>query len=67
MRVSKFIVNQAVISQSLKLTLSFESNRFATWPKSEDKILRTKRAFEVKQKALFIILKGFNFQKWSQT
>ena len=59
-------VNQAVTSQNLKLTLSFWSNRFATWPRSQDKnlsILRTKRAFEVKWKAFFIIFKGFSAAK----
>ena len=59
-------VNQAVTSQNLKLTLSFWSNRFATWPRSQDKnlsILRTKRAFEMKWKAFFIIFKGFSVAK----
>ena len=59
-------VNQAVTSQNLKLTLSFWTNRFATWPRSQDKnlsILRTKRAFEMKWKAFFIIFKGFSVAK----
>ena len=43
--------NQAVTSLILKLKFSFQSSRFATWPKNQDKnlnILRTKRGFEVK-------------------
>ena len=54
------------MSQILKLTLSFQSNCFPTQPKSQDKklnILRTKRAFEMKQKAFFIIFKGLSFTK----
>ena len=50
----------------MKLTLFFLSIRFATWPKCLDRsldILRTKRAFEVKQKALFIIFKRFSVAK----
>ena len=42
------------------IKLSFLSSRFATWPKSQHKnlnILKTRRALEVKQKALFIIFK----------
>ena len=38
-------VNQAVTSQNLKLTLTFLSNRFATWPKSQDKNLNIACAF----------------------
>ena len=41
-------------------------NRFSTWPRSQDKylnILRTKRAFKVKQKAFFIIFKGLSIAK----
>ena len=62
----QLFVNQVVTSQNLKLTLSFQSSCFATWPKRQDKnlnILRTKRAFEVKQKAFFIIFKGLSFAK----
>ena len=50
----------------MKLTLSFLSSRFSTWPKSQDKnlnILRTKRAFEVKEKAFFIIYNGLGVAK----
>ena len=49
--VLELFVNQAVTSKNLKLTLSFLSGRFATWPKCQDKslkILRTKRPFDVK-------------------
>ena len=49
-----------------KLTLSFESSRFYTWPKCQDKnlnILRTKKAFKVKLKACFIIFKGLSVAK----
>ena len=45
----------------MKLTLSFLSSRFAKWTDIQDKklnILRTKRAFELKQKTSFIIFKG---------
>ena len=58
--VLQLFVNQAVTPQNLKLTLSFLLSRFAKWPKSQDtylNILRTKRAFNVKQKEFFIILK----------
>ena len=47
--VSKLIVNQAVMSQNLKLL--YLSNQVVTWPRNQDKtlnILRMKRAFEVK-------------------
>ena len=47
----------------MKLSLSFLSSRFATWPKIQDKnlnILRTKKAFKVKEKAFFIIFKGLS-------
>ena len=50
----------------MKFTLSFSSSRFDTWPKSQDKnlnILRTKRAFEVKQKVFFTIVKGTSVAK----
>ena len=59
-------VNQAVTSWNLKLTLSFWSSCFATWPKNQDKnlnILRAKRAFVVKLKSFFIIFKGFLIAK----
>ena len=42
------------------------SRRFATWPKSQDKnlnILRTKRAYELKLKVIFIIFNGFSVAK----
>ena len=42
--------NQAVMSQNLKLNLSFLWSRFVTWQKSQDKTL----------KALFIIFKGLS-------
>ena len=64
--VLQLLANQAVTSKKLKLTLSFWSSRFAQWPKSQDKnvnILRTKRAFEVKGKAFFIIFKGVSAAK----
>ena len=51
---------------NLKLTLSFLSRGFATWPKSQDKnlnIFRTKRALEVKEKVFFIIFKGLSVAK----
>ena len=41
-------------------TLFFLSSRFATWPRGQEKnlnILRTKWAFDVKQKLFFIIFK----------
>ena len=60
------IVYQAVKSWNLKLTLSFLSSRFATRLNSQDKnlnIVRTKKAFEVKQKAFFIIFKGLSVAK----
>ena len=50
----------------MKLTWFFLSSHFATWRKSHDKnlnILRTKRAFEVKSKAFFIIFQGFLIAK----
>ena len=50
----------------MKLTLSFQSSCFATWPKSQDKnlnTLRTKRALEVKQKTFFIVFKGLSVAK----
>ena len=45
---------------------SFQSSRFATWQKSQDKnlnILRTKRAFAVRWKAFFITCKGLTVAK----
>ena len=50
----------------MKLTLPFLSSRFAALPKSQDKnlnILRTKRGFEVKWQAFFIIFKGLSAAK----
>ena len=50
----------------MKLILSFLSSGFATWLKSQDKnlnTLRTKSAFEVKQKAFVIISKGLPVAK----
>ena len=47
----------------MKLTLAFLTNHFPTWTKSQDKnvnILRTRRAFNMKQKVFFIILKGLS-------
>ena len=44
-----------------EINLIFLINCFTTWPKNQNKTLnnlRTKRAFEVKWKAFFIILKG---------
>ena len=44
-------------------------NYFATWPKSQDKnwnILRTKRAFELKQKHFSSFLKGLQLPKMFQ-
>ena len=58
------------MSQNWKLTLSFLSSRFATWPKSRDKhlnILRTKRAFEVKWKTFLILFNSLSWQKSNQT
>ena len=52
--------------QILKLTLPFQSSRFSTWTKSQDEdldILRTKRAFKVKQTAFFNIFKGLSVAK----
>ena len=51
----------AITSKIVKLTLSFKSSCFSTWPKSQNKtlnILRTKRSFKVNWKAFFIIFKG---------
>ena len=65
--VLQLFVNHPLTSQNLKLTLSFLSSRFATWPKSQYKILnilRTKRAFDVKLKAFFIIFKGLSAAKY---
>ena len=59
-------VNQAVASQNLKITASFLSSHFATSRKSQDKnlnILRMKTAFEMKQKAFFIIFKWLSVTK----
>ena len=42
------------------LFAAFLSSCFPTWPKSQEKILRTKRAFNMKQKAFFIIFTGFS-------
>ena len=42
---------------------------FSTWPKSRDKnlnILRTKRAFKMKQKEFVIIFKGFSIKQIMQ-
>ena len=64
--VFRLFVNQVVTLQVLKLALSFWSICFYTWPKSQDKnlnILRTERAFEVKQKAFFVIFKGLSVVK----
>ena len=50
----------------MKLTLFLLSSGFATWPKRQDKnlkILKIKRAFEVKSKAFFIIFKGLSVAK----
>ena len=50
----------------MKLTFSSNQAFFSTWPKSQDKnlnILRTKRAFKVKQKAFFIIFKELSAAK----
>ena len=63
--VLKLFVNQAVTSWNLKLAF-FLSSRIATWPKGQDKnlnILRTKWAFEMKQKPFFIIIKKLSFAK----
>ena len=46
----------------MKLIFSFQSNRFSTWPKSQERklyILRTTRAFKVKWKIFFLVLHGF--------
>ena len=51
----------------MKLTLSFKSSRFSTWPNSQDKNLnvsRTKRAFKVKWEAFFTIFKGLSCAKY---
>ena len=50
----------------MKLDLSFQPSRFSTWSESQDEnlnILRTKRAFEVKSKAFFVIFKGLSIAK----
>ena len=50
----------------MKLTLSFLSSRFATWPINQDRnliILRTKRDFDVNKKTFFIIFKGLSAAK----
>ena len=47
-------------SQISKLTLSFLSRHFSTWPKRQDKNLnnlRTKRVFKMKQKAFCVTFK----------
>ena len=64
--VLQLLVNQALTSQNLKLTLSFWSNRFATWPKSQDKnlnILRMKRTLRWNKKHFSWFLKGFQLPK----
>ena len=46
---------------NLEITLALLSSRFPICPKNQDKnvhILRTKRAFNMKQKVFFIIFKG---------
>ena len=55
------IANQTVTSSNLKLTLSFLSSHFATWPKSQDKSLISLGRKELLRwkKAFFIIFKGF--------
>ena len=52
--------------RSTKLALAFLRSRFHTWPKSQDKnlsISRPKRAFKMKWKAFFIIIKGLSAAK----
>ena len=59
-------ISQVVTSWNLKLIWSSLSSRFTTWPKSQGKnlnILRTKRSFEVKCKAFFIIFQGLSVAK----
>ena len=49
-----------------EINLIFLIKPFDIWPKSQDKnlnILRTKRAFEVKEKAFFISFKGLSVAK----
>ena len=62
----QLLVSKVGASEILKLILYFSSSSFSTLSKSQDKylnILRTKSDFEVKQKALFIILKGLSVAK----
>ena len=57
----EIVFNQVVTSWNLKLTLSFSSSRFFYITKNQDKnlnILKTKRAFKMKLKAIFITFKG---------
>ena len=52
--------------RSTKLDLAFLPSRCHTWPKSQDKnlsISRPKRAFKMKWKAFFIIIKGLSAAK----
>ena len=62
-------VNQFATLWILKFALAFLSSHFPTWPKKlwqtckNVNILRMKRAFKMKWKALFIIFKGFSLNQ----
>ena len=65
MCVLQLFFSQVVTTWILKLNLPF-SSRFSAWSESEYKnlyILRTKRLFKVKQKAIFLIIKGLSIAK----
>ena len=66
----QLFINHVVTSQILKLTLSFESSRFSTWPKSQGKNLKyleNKKSFSGEIKSIFSsFLTGFYFpHTWS--
>ena len=50
----------------MKITLSFKSSQFSTWPKSKDKslnILKTKKCFQGEIKRIFYLFKGLSVVK----
>ena len=64
--VLSLFADQVVTLWILKLPLSFNQAVFSVWPKNHVKnlnILRTERAFKMKQKAFFIIFQGLSVAK----
>ena len=63
--VLQLFVSKVLTSKMLKFTWTFQSGRFSTWPKNQDKItyLENEKSFQGEIKIFFIIFQSFSVAK----